>query len=103
MFNTFSAIYYHRLNGEVEVGGKASVSIPSEKKPSSEVGLEVGTKWTLDKSTFIKAKIDNFGKLGLSLRQQLRPGIKVTLGTIIDTNRLGENAHRIGLGLNFEG
>ena len=72
-------------------------------KSGSDVVMEVGTKWSLDKTSFFKAKVDNVGKLGLSYRHQLRQGVKITLGAAFDTTRLSENAHKVGLALNFEG
>ena len=63
------------------------------------VTIEVGTKYTLDKDAFLKAKIDNAGRLGLGYTQLLRTGVKLSLGGSFDTTRLQENAHRVGLSL----
>ncbi|KAI8845523.1 eukaryotic porin/Tom40 [Chytridium lagenaria] len=98
-FGTFSASYFHKINKEVEAGAKATWNRATE----SAVGLEVGTKYTLDRDAFLKAKIDNSGRLGLGYTQVLRPGIKLSLGGSFDTNRLQENVHKVGLSVVFEG
>ncbi|KAI9202719.1 eukaryotic porin/Tom40 [Polychytrium aggregatum] len=92
-FNTFAASYFHRLNPEVEAGARAVWN----KSSDANVTIELGSKYTLDKEAFAKAKIDNHGRLGLSYTQNLRPGLKVTFGGIFDTSRLQENAHKVGL------
>ena len=46
----FSASYYHKVNTEVEAGAKATW----DSKTSSNVGLEVATKYKLDPSSFAK-------------------------------------------------
>ena len=63
--------------------------------------MEVGAKYLLQDKAFVKAKIDNYGKLGLSLSNELRPGMQLILGASIDTNKLQENAHNFGVELNY--
>ncbi|KAJ3209157.1 Mitochondrial porin [Dinochytrium kinnereticum] len=99
MFGTFSASYFHKINKEVEAGAKATWN----RATNSAVAIEVGTKYTLDRDAFLKAKIDNSGRLGLGYTQVLRPGIKLSLGGSFDTNRLQENVHKVGLSIVFEG
>ncbi|KAJ3317076.1 Mitochondrial porin [Blyttiomyces sp. JEL0837] len=97
-FGIFSASYFHKVNKEVEAGAKATWN----KAASDNVSIEVGTKYTLDRDAFVKAKIDNAGRLGLGYTQVLRPGIKLSLGGSFDTTRLHENVHRVGLSLVLE-
>ncbi|KAL1923567.1 uncharacterized protein VTP21DRAFT_8547 [Calcarisporiella thermophila] len=92
--SVFSASYYHRVSPTVEAGGRA---VWDSKTANSNVALEVGTKYFLDKDAFVKAKVNNNGILGLSYTQLLRPGVKVTLGGSFDTSRVNENAHKFGL------
>ncbi|KAJ1566841.1 Mitochondrial porin, partial [Cladochytrium tenue] len=98
-FSIFSASYFHRVSKEVEAGAKATWN----KASSDNVAIEVGTKFAFDKDAFIKAKIDNAGRLGLGYTQVLRPGVKLALGGHFDTTRLTENVHRVGLSLTFDG
>lgn len=59
--SVFSASYYHRVSSDVEAGGKAVW----DSKGSNAVALEVGAKYQLDQTAFVKAKITNSGLLGL--------------------------------------
>ncbi|KAI9312732.1 eukaryotic porin/Tom40 [Dichotomocladium elegans] len=96
--STYSASYYHRVNSDLEASGKASL----DANGSSAVALEVGAKLKLDASAFVKGKISNSGVLGVAYTQALRPGVKVNLGASIDTSRLNENAHKLGLSITLE-
>ncbi|KAG0165248.1 Mitochondrial porin [Apophysomyces sp. BC1034] len=96
--SSFAASYYHRVNSDLEASGKASWNT----KGSNAVALEVGAKLKLDSSAFVKGKISNSGVLGVAYTQALRPGVKVNLGASIDTSRLNENAHKLGLSFTFE-
>ncbi|KAJ1503678.1 Mitochondrial porin [Coelomomyces lativittatus] len=89
--------YYHRVNDDVETGAKAVW----DRKASANMVLEVGAKYTLDKDTSLKFKIDNSGKLGLGFTQVLKPSVKMSLGGIFDTSKLNENAHKVGMALSF--
>jgi voltage-dependent anion channel protein 2 len=50
-----------------------------------------------------QGKINNSGIAAVSYVQTLRPGIKVGFGASIDTQRLQESAHKIGLSLEASG
>ncbi|KAI7878500.1 hypothetical protein K492DRAFT_164826 [Lichtheimia hyalospora FSU 10163] len=96
--SNFAASYYHKVKSDIEVSGKASW----DAKANGPVALEVGAKRTLDKTTFVKGKISNSGVVGVAYTQALRPGVKVNVGASIDTSRLNENAHKLGLSLTLE-
>jgi voltage-dependent anion channel protein 2 len=88
--------YFHRVKEGVDAGAKAVYD------GKSTVNIEVGSKYTVDATTALKAKFNNGGLLGLSLVQQVRDGVKVTLGGVFDTIRFGEGGHKLGLALNLE-
>ena len=48
--SVFSASYYHKVNSQVEAGAKATW----DSKASSNVGLEVASKYRLDPTSFAK-------------------------------------------------
>lgn len=96
--DNYAASYYHRVSETIEASGKASWT----NKGTSAVALEVGAKLLLDNTAFMKAKITNVGVVGVSYTQLLRPGVKVNIGAAVDTGRLNENAHKVGLALTFE-
>jgi hypothetical protein len=43
------------------------------------VNVEIASKYALDKDTYVKAKINNVGILGLGYTQPLRDGFKLSL------------------------
>jgi voltage-dependent anion channel protein 2 len=94
----YTASYYHRVSESLEASGKASWS----DKGTHNVALEVGAKLKLDSTAFVKGKITNIGLVGVSYTQLVRPGVKANIGAAIDTSRLNENAHKVGVALTFE-
>lgn len=54
--NIFSASYYHKVNSAVEAGAKATW----DSKSTSNVGLEVASKYRLDPTSFAKVCITLF-------------------------------------------
>lgn len=95
-FKTFSASYFQKFNDQLEVACRATWSA---KLPN--LSMEVGAKWFLLGGGFIKTKLDNVGRLGVALASDLRPGVQVILGATVDTAKLGENAHKLGLELSY--
>ena len=63
--------------------------------------MEVGAKYYLVGGGFVKAKLDNSGRLGMAIASDLRPGMQLILGASVDTNKLSENNHRIGFELSY--
>ncbi|KAI9477676.1 Mitochondrial porin [Coemansia sp. RSA 989] len=97
--NMFQLAFYQRVTKSVEAGARA---VYDYKNPEGGVSAELGTKYVLDKDAYVKAKVDNVGRLGLSFTQTLRPGVKLSLAGLFDTTRLQENAHKMGAALAFE-
>ncbi|KAJ2614326.1 Mitochondrial porin [Coemansia sp. RSA 1365] len=97
--NLFQLAFYQRVTKSVEAGARA---IYDYKNPEGGVSAELGTKYILDKDAYVKTKVDNAGRLGLSFTQVLRPGVKLSLAGLFDTTRLQENAHKMGAALTFE-
>ncbi|GMG21551.1 unnamed protein product [Ambrosiozyma monospora] len=95
----FSAGYFHKVSPAIEVGARGTFD--SKSTGGNPVGIEVASKYTLDSSAFVKAKLTDSGILALSYQQQLRPGVKLGLGGAFDTLKLGESAHKLGLSLSF--
>ncbi|KAG0234837.1 Mitochondrial porin [Mortierella sp. GBA43] len=62
----------------------------------------LGAKLYLDRDAFVKAKVNNAGILGLGYTQALRKGIKVSVGGLLDTTKLDQAAHKVGVSFVFE-
>ncbi|ODV93835.1 hypothetical protein PACTADRAFT_51585 [Pachysolen tannophilus NRRL Y-2460] len=95
----FSAAYYHKVSPLVEVGGKATYD--SKNTGANPVSVELASKYHLDSTAFVKAKIADSGIASLAYSQVLRPGVTLGLGAAVDTLKLGESAHKLGLSLAF--
>lgn len=98
--SVFSAGYYHKVSPDLEIGARGTYDTKGPASPNV-VAMDVGAKYQLDPSAFIKAKVADSGILSLAYQQVLRPGIKVGFGGAFDTLKLGESAHKLGLSLSF--
>lgn len=96
--SVFSASYYHKVNSEVEAGAKATW----DSKASSNVGLEVASKYRLDPTSFVKAKVNDRGIAALAYNVLLRPGFTLGLGASFDTQKLNEASHKVGASFTFD-
>ena len=95
--SVFSAAYFHKVSPLVQVGAKATW----DSIKSSNVNVEFATKYALDNTSFIKAKIADSGLTALSYTQELRPGVKLGLGASFDALKLAEPVHKLGFSLSF--
>ncbi|EGV60013.1 Mitochondrial porin [Yamadazyma tenuis] len=93
----FSAAYYHKISPLVEAGAKATW----DSVKSSNVNVEFATKYQLDSSSFLKAKISDSGLTALSYSQKLNPGVTLGLGASFDALKLSEPVHKLGFSLSF--
>ena len=91
--------YYQKVNSDTEVSLKSSSTF---KACFANATIEVGAKYTLDSNAFVKVKTNSQGILGLGYTQNLRPGLKLSIGGLFDTARLQENVHKMGVSLNIE-
>lgn len=95
--SVFSAAYYHKISPLVEAGAKATW----DSVKSNNVNVEFATKYQLDSSSFLKAKISDSGLTALSYSQKLRPGVTLGLGASFDALKLSEPVHKLGFSLSF--
>lgn len=96
-FKAATATYYQRFNDQLEVAFKASWN----GKTVGSTGMEVGAKYHLLGGGFLKAKLDNAGRLGLAFATDLRTNVQLVLGATIDTAKLKDNVHKFGLDLTY--
>ncbi|BFZ56157.1 Mitochondrial porin [Savitreella phatthalungensis] len=95
----YTANYYHRVNTNVEAGGR----VVWDSQAGSAVLAEVGGKYTLDRLSSVKAKVNNAGIAQLSYFQVVRPGVRLGLGLALDTQKFNEPVHKVGSSLEFSG
>ncbi|MBQ5153948.1 hypothetical protein EGM85_11895 [Macrococcus caseolyticus] len=97
--SVYTASIYHRVDVATEIGARATWN--SSPPASGNVGLEAAVKHALDKSAFVKAKLNNQGVAALSYSQALRPGVTLGVGLEANIQKLSEASHKVGLSLNF--
>lgn len=99
-FSLFTASYFHKVSPFVEAGAKATydTNSPNGSKP---VNIEFATRYLLDPTSFVKAKLADSGLAAIAYSQQLRPGVTLGLGASFDALRLAEPVHKVGLSLSF--
>jgi len=88
---------HHKISPRLEAG----VTL-SWLQTSGRTRFAVGTKYQLEKDAHLKAKLTSESHLGLAFVQTLRPGIKLTLSTLIDGRNFAHGGHKVGLGFDME-
>lgn len=104
---TLTAAYLQKFNEQLEVAYRTTWDSNTAKpfafnlKEGGQLNMEIGAKYNLIGGGFIKAKLNNLGKLGVAFASDLRPGVQLVLGAQIDTMKLNDNVHKFGLHLNY--
>ncbi|OMH81778.1 Voltage-dependent anion-selective channel protein 2 [Zancudomyces culisetae] len=99
-FSFLTAAFHQNVTpGVLEVAARSTYDLKNSDK---NVTAEVAAKYNLDNTTFVKARINNNGHMGLSYSQSLRPGVTAVVGALVDVNGLGENNHKLGAHITFE-
>ncbi|AWU73657.1 hypothetical protein CAS74_001462 [Pichia kudriavzevii] len=98
--SVFTAGYYHRVCPQLEVGTKATYDSKSTAS-GNPVAVELASKYQLDPTAFVKAKIADSGLVSLAYQQDLNKGVKLGFGTAFDALKFGEAAHKLGVSLSF--
>lgn len=88
---------HHQVNSKLSAAAMLNWT-SGTKDPSS---LTVCGKYVVDDDTYIKAKLDNNLRLGISYIQSLRPGVQLTMSSLINAKSLENGGHKLGLSLNF--
>jgi voltage-dependent anion channel protein 2 len=87
--------YLHNLRG-VDATVAAEYTVSSEKN-----SFVVGGKYNLDKSSYVKARVNTEGLLSLVYSQSLRKNVNLTLSTDINTSNKPSEGQKVGLVLAF--
>jgi len=90
----FVGSVYHKVNDDMAVAAQANWDAGSDA-----TAVSFGLKKQLDSDTFLKAKIDNKLRIGLSYAQNICGGVQVTLSSLI--NGKESSGHKIGCHLNL--
>jgi len=70
---------------------------------SNETKFGFGAKYSPDKETTIRAKVNNASQVGVSYQHKIRDGVNLTLSSLIEGKTLNQGGHKFGIALDFEG
>lgn len=93
----FVGSLYQKLSSNLETGVNLSWT-----NGSNATSFALATKLAIDADTTVSAKVDNGAKIGLAYAQSLRPGVKLTISSLVDAKNFNAGGHTLGLGLEFE-
>jgi len=88
---------HHQVNSNL-----SAAALLNWTSGSSTSNFTVAGKYTVDDHTYLKVKLDNNLRIGCSYVQSLRPGIQLTMSSLINAKSLEQGGHKIGLSLNFD-
>ncbi|XP_043232541.1 voltage-dependent anion-selective channel-like [Amphibalanus amphitrite] len=81
------------IEGAVEVGWTAG---------SNATKFALGAKYSVDKDSSFRAKVNNSSEVGLGYQQRIRDGVTLTLSSMIDAKNFNQGGHKLGLCLELE-
>lgn len=93
----YTGSIHHQVNSQLTAGAQLQWTAGS-----TSTGLTVASKYAFDDDTYLKAKLDNSLRLGLSYVHKLKPGVQLTLSSLINGKSLEQGGHKLGLSLNFD-
>jgi len=93
----FGGSVYQKVQKNLETGVQLAWTMGS-----NDTRFGIAAKYQLDNEASIRAKINNSSQIGLGYQQKLRPGVTLTLSTMINGQNFNEGGHKIGLALELE-
>jgi len=93
----FGGSIYQRVSKEIETG----VSL-AWTAGTTQTRFGLGAKYSPDKETTFRAKVNNSSQIGCSYQQKVRDGVTLTVSSLIEGKSFNQGGHKIGLGLDLE-
>jgi len=93
----FTGSVFQKVNSELETGVQLNWTAGSN---ATKLGL--AAKYTPDRDTTIRAKVNNNSQIGLAYQQKVRDGVTLTMSALLEGKNFNQGGHKIGLGLEFE-
>ncbi|OMJ16280.1 Mitochondrial outer membrane protein porin [Smittium culicis] len=101
-FNNVTAAVFQRIRpGVLDTASRATVNL-NQKADAAFAKMEVAAKYSLDKTSFVKAKVASDGNLGLAYSQIIRPGVTALFAASANLGNLPESKNLVGFSLTFE-
>lgn len=92
----FGGTLFQKVNADLSLGVQLGWT-----KGDSSASFGVATKYQIDGDSSCVAKVNNSGHIGCGYSHQLKPGVKLTLSSLIDSKNFADGGHKVGLGLEF--
>ncbi|KAM8973623.1 non-selective voltage-gated ion channel VDAC1 [Pelodytes ibericus] len=93
----FGGSVYQKVNDKLETAINLAWTAGN-----SNTRFGIAAKYQIDSDAAFSAKVNNSSLIGLGYTQTLKPGIKLTLSTLLDGKNINAGGHKLGLGLEFE-
>lgn len=93
----FGASVYQKVQSNIETGVNLGWTASS-----NTTSFGVGLKYNLEQGGCLRAKINNSSQIGLGYQQSIRPGVSLSLSTLIDGKNFNQGGHKVGLALELE-
>jgi voltage-dependent anion channel protein 2 len=88
---------YQKVNSQLGLGVSLSWS-----SVNNATRFALASKYQLDKYAVVQAKVNNLSQIGCSYTQELRPGVKMVLSSLVDGKNINGGGHKLGLGLELQ-
>jgi len=95
--NKYVGSVHHQVTEKLSAG-----ALLNWTSGSSSSAITVAGQYNIDADTFMKVKVDNGLRVGVSYVQKLREGVQVTMSGLLNAKNLNEGGHKVGLSLNFD-
>lgn len=91
--------YHHKMSKELAIALNVEQNtVDKGGNKSTDMNLTLGSNYTIDKDSNVKAKVDANGVLSVLYSQKIRPNATMKLTGQINTAKLSQgNAHKIGI------
>ncbi|XP_043938917.1 voltage-dependent anion-selective channel protein 3 isoform X2 [Protopterus annectens] len=93
----FGGSIYQKVNDKMETAVNLAWTAGS-----NNTRFGIAAKYQLDDDASVSAKVNNASLIGIGYTQRLRPGVKLTLSTLVDGKNFHAGGHKIGLGFELE-
>ncbi|XP_026784975.2 voltage-dependent anion-selective channel protein 1 isoform X1 [Pangasianodon hypophthalmus] len=93
----FGGSIYQKVNDKLETAVNLAWTAGN-----SNTHFGIAAKYQTDENASFSAKVNNSSLIGMGYTQTLKPGVKLTLSTLLDGKNINTGRHKLGLGLEFE-
>lgn len=93
----FGGSIYQRVSDDLETGVQLSWTAGS-----NATRFSLAAKYTPDKDSSFRAKVNNSSQIGISYQTKVRDGVNITCSSLLEGKNFNQGGHKVGFGLEFE-